>query len=189
MTRLRARHIPLLAAFLLAGCHDPLTQVVLVIQSDLKPPTEVDGMDVAAIQGPYAPQVQPFFNNTGIPLGQFPLSVGFTSGNTDSFSITIRLFRGTTQSVNPTIVVSRTVTDIHFVDQQTKMFVLPMLKACACQGSTCPTPGSNPDCDNLDNPPVVPFDPAVAPPSSGKRGGGQVIINGGADGGIKMTMP
>jgi hypothetical protein len=186
MTRPRARHVSLLAAFLLAGCHEPLTQVVLVIQSDLKPPTEVDGMDVAAIQGPYAPQVQSFFGGSGFPLGQFPLSVGFTShGMTESFSITVRLFRGTTQVVNPAIVVSRTVTDIHFVDQQTKMFVLPMLKACACQGSTCPSPGSNPDCDNLDDPPVVPFDPAVAPPSTGKRG--QTII-GGADAGIKMTL-
>lgn len=188
MTPPRARHVALLAAFLLAGCHDPLTQVVLVVQSDLRPPTEVDGMDVAAIQGPYAPIVQPFFNSTGVPLGQFPLSVGFTSqGMAESFSITVRLFRGTTQVFNPTIVVSRTVTDIHFVDQQTKMFVLPMLKACACQGSTCPIPGTNPDCDNLDNPPVVPFDPAVAPPSSGKRGG-QIIV-GGADGGIRMTVP
>ena len=187
MTRPRARHVFLLAAFLLAGCHEPLTQVVLVIQSDLKPPTEVDGMDVAAIQGPYAPQVQSFFGGSGIPLGQFPaVRRVHVARNVGEFSITVRLFRGTTQVVNPAIVVSRTVTDIHFVDQQTKMFVLPMLKACACQGSTCPSPGSNPDCDNLDDPPVVPFDPAVAPPSSGKRG--QTII-GGADAGIKMTLP
>jgi hypothetical protein len=187
MIRRRARHLPLLAAFLMAGCHDPLTQVVLVVQSDLKPPTEVDAMDVAAIEGPYAPMVQQFFSPSGIPLGQFPLSVGFSSqGRTDSFSIVVRLFRGTTQVFNPAIVVSRTVTDIHFVDQETKMFVLPMLKACACQGTTCPSPGTNPDCDNLDNPPVVPFDQAVAPPSSGKRG---VMIVGGFDGGVKMTMP
>ena len=111
-------------------------------------------MDVAAIEGPYAPQINPFFSNNGVPLGQFPLSVGFASqGKTDSFSIVVRLFRGTTQVVNPSIVVSRAVTDIHFVDQQTKMFVLPMLKACACQGSTCPSPGINPDCDNLDKSP------------------------------------
>ena len=187
MTGPRASHVSLLAAFLLAGCHEPLTQVVLVVQSDLSPPTEVDGMDVAAIEGPYAPQVNPFFNGSGIPLGPFPFSVGFTSmGKTDSFSIVVRLFRGTTQVVNPSIVVSRTVTDIHFVDQQTEMFVLPMLKACACQGSTCPSPGTNPDCDNLVNPAVVPFDPAVAPPSSGKRG--QMII-GGADAGLRMTVP
>jgi hypothetical protein len=187
MTRRRASHASLLAAFLLAGCHDPLTQVVLVVQSDLRPPTEVDGMDVTAVEGPYAPIVNSFFNGTGIPLGQFPLSVGFSSqGATDSFSIVVRMFRGTTQVVNPAIVVSRTVTDIHFVDRETRMFVLPMLKACACQGSTCPAPGTNPDCDNLDNPPVVPFDPAVAPPSTGKRG--QVIV-GGADAGIRMTPP
>jgi hypothetical protein len=56
------------------------------------------------------------------------------------------------------------------------MLELQMLRACACSGSTCPSPG-NPACDNIDQPPLVPFDPAVAPkstnmPVSGASGGG-----------------
>jgi hypothetical protein len=167
----RARFVSLLLPLLLAGCHEPLTQVVVVFQSDLQPPSEVDALDVAFIQGPYAPMVNPFFSGNGIPLRQFPVSVGFVSGGrTQSFSIVARLFRGTSQFATPPIVVSRTVTGIPFEDQETMMFVLPLLKACSCQGTSCPNPGVNPDCDNIDKPPVVPFDPAVAPPSSGMRG-------------------
>ena len=178
-----------LLPLLLAGCDEQLTQVVLVIQSDLKPPTEVDGLEVDAVQGPYAPQVNQFFGGTGIPLGQFPLSVGFVSGGkTKSFSIVARLFRGVTQISTPSIVVSRTVTDIPFEDQETMMLVLPLLKACACQGTTCPAPGTNPDCDNIDKPMVIPFDEAVAPPSTGSHpigspGTGQI------DAGVKTTPP
>jgi hypothetical protein len=63
------------------------------------------------------------------------------------------------------------------------MLVLPLLKECACVGSTCPTPGTNPNCDNIDKPAVVPFDPEVAPPSSGmgaiQGGGGGPVFDGG----------
>jgi hypothetical protein len=179
----RVGRVSLLLPLLLAGCDTPLTQVVLVIQSDLSPPIEVDALDVTAIPGPYAPLVNPFFGN-GIPLGKFPLSVGFVSGGrTNSFSIVARMFRGVSQFMNPPIVVSRTVTDIRFEDQETMMLVLPMLEACACQGSTCPLPGTNPDCDNIDKPMLLPFDPAVAPPSSGMHAVGGVVT--GLDAGIR----
>ena len=83
---------------------------------------------------------------------------------TTTFSITVRLFKGLT-SPSPALVISRTVTDIRFVPGQTMMLVLPMNRACACQGTSCPSPG-NPECDNIDQPTLQPFDPAVAPPSS-----------------------
>jgi len=41
--------------------------------------------------------------------------------------------------------------------------VLPMNRVCACQGTSCP---SDPACDNITRPTLVPFDPTVAPPSS-----------------------
>ena len=130
----------LLPLLVLAGCHGDLTQVVLVVQSDLSVPSDVDGMDVSTIEGPFAPPVVPFFNQFGQTLPPFPLSVGFQSGGvTRSFSAVVRLVRNAF-STTPTLVVSRTVTDVHFVDQQTMMLVFPMTRACACQGTACPDP-------------------------------------------------
>jgi len=159
------------------GCRDDITEVALVVQSDLQVPSDVEVIDVAYVVGPFAPQVNPFFGGTGQALTPFPLSVGFESaGMTTTFSITVRFFKGLTTAPSPTLVISRTVTDIRFVPGQTMMLVLPMNRACACQGTSCPSPG-NPECDNIDQPALQPFDPAVAPPSSmlgtiGTGGGG-----------------
>lgn len=162
----------------LAGCRHDITEVALVVQSDLAVPSDVEAIDVASVAGPFAPQANPFFGGTGEALTPFPLSVGFESdGITTAFSITVRFFRGLT-SPSPVLVVSRTVTDIRFVPGQTMMLVLPMNRACACQGTSCPSAG-DPACDNIDHPALQPFDPAVAPPSSmlggtGTGGGGPI---------------
>ena len=160
-----------------AGCREDITEVALVVQSDLEVPADVEVMDVASVPGPFAPQANPFFVGPGLALVPFPLSVGFESGGmTTTFSITVRFFKGLATSPSPMLVVSRTVTDIRFVPGQTMMLVLPMNRACACQGTSCPSPG-NPECDNIDQPVLQPFDATVAPPSSmlgsmGTGGGG-----------------
>jgi len=158
------RTIVALSSLALAGCRDDLTEVALVVESDLQVPSEVDGMDVASIDGGFAPQLNSFFFGSGVPLTPFPLSVGFASGGiTTSFSITVRLFADSFQGTTPGLVMSRTVTDIRFVPGRTMMLVLPMNRVCACQGTSCP---SDPACDNITRPTLVPFDPTVAPPSS-----------------------
>jgi len=150
----------------LAGCRHDITEVALVVQSDLAVPSDVEAMDVASVPGPFAPQANPFFGGIGEALPPFPLSVGFESdGMTTTFSITVRFFRGLNAATSPVLVVSRTVTDIRFVPGQTMMLVLPMNRACACQGTSCPSAG-DPACDNIDHPTLQPFDPALAPPSS-----------------------
>ena len=86
-----------LLPLLLAGCRHDITEVALVVQSDLEVPADVEAMDVAYVAGPFAPQVNPFFGGTGQALAPFPLSVGFESGGmTTTFSITVRLFKGLT---------------------------------------------------------------------------------------------
>ena len=99
------------------------------------------------------------------------MSIGVTSaGRTSSFSITARLTLGFNSPQLLSIVVDRTVTDIRFVDEQTMMLVVDLPRVCACQGTSCPSPG-NPLCDNIDRPALQPFDPAVAPPSTMMTGG------------------
>jgi hypothetical protein len=166
-----------LLPLLVAGCRRDVTEVALVVQSDLAVPADVEAMDVASIAGPFAPPASAFFGN-GQTLAPFPLSVGFESGGmTNTFSVTVRLFKGVT-SPSAAVVVSRTVTDIRFVSDERMMLVLPMNRACACQGTSCPGPG-DPECDNIDQPTLQPFDSAVAPPSStlgdtGMGGGGPI---------------
>jgi hypothetical protein len=155
---------PLLLLSALAGCRDSLTQVVVVLQSDLVVPTETDGVQTAVVEGPLPPGP-----NSGFGVGltsAFPLAFGVTSGGiTSTFSFTVQLTRGFNSGTGlPLIVVNRTVSDIRFVDEQTMMLVVPLLRACACQGTSCPSPG-NPMCDAIDRPALLPFDPAVAPPS------------------------
>jgi hypothetical protein len=58
------------------------------------------------------------------------------------------------------------------------MLVLPMNRACACQGTSCPSPG-DPECDNIDQPALQPFDSAVAPPSSTVVGTNTGMAGGG----------
>ena len=155
---------PLLLLSALAGCRESLTQVVVVLQSDLVIPTETDGMQTAVMDGPLPPVPNSGFG-VGLAGGGFPLAFGVTSGGvTSSFSFTVQLTRGFSTGTLPSIVVSRTVSDIRFVDEQTMMLVVPLLRACACQGTSCPSPG-NPMCDAIDRPALLPFDPAVAPPS------------------------
>ena len=64
----------------------------------------------------------------------------------------------------PTLVVSRTVTDVRFADQQTMMLVLPMMRGVRLSGNVVPQPGT--PCDNIDKPALQPFDAGVAPPST-----------------------
>jgi hypothetical protein len=182
MTRTRVLLSGLIVAaplLLLGGCQRDLTQVVLVIQSDLQVPTDVETLDVTSAPGAFSPPASLFPINTET-LPPFPLSVGFESGGqTASFSVTARLFRGVSTG-NPFLVISRTVTDIHFVPDETMMLVLAMNRECACQGTSCPSPG-NPACDNIVHPELQPFDPAVAPPSSiatGHQGSGMTGTGG-----------
>lgn len=148
------------------GCHDPVTEVVVVMQSDLAIPAETETLSFSANQGPVPPMNGGFGltaeGSTSLFGFTFPLSIGFTSGGgTPNFSITLQLMHGVNQFGAPNILVSRTATDIRFVDQKTMMLVLPFLRACACNGTSCPST-DNPDCNSLEHPALQPLDPAIA---------------------------
>jgi hypothetical protein len=156
-------------AGMLAGCHDPVTEVVVVMQSDLAIPTDADRIIVSFNSGIFPPMIGGFdtTNREGNLFGRsFPLSLGFTSGGgTSTFSITVQLLHGTNQAGAPNIAVGRTVTDIRFVDQEMMMFMLPLLRVCACEGTSCPNV-DNPDCQSFQTPVLEPLDPAMAVPSA-----------------------
>lgn len=145
------------------------------MQSDLLIPTETDGLVIAINAGPLAPTgALGTLSSTDYIGGlAFPLSIGFVSkGTAPSFSITLQLLHGWSQGV-PTIVVSRTIADIRFVDQRTMMLVVPMRRACACMGTSCQGAG-DPSCENIQTPVLQPFNPALAPPSTMMGPNGEV---------------
>jgi hypothetical protein len=150
------------ASFLAAGCNDQPTQVVLVVNSDLVSPSEVNTVSMSFAPGPFEPPSDVFI--AGELIGAFPISLGIVSqGETPSFSLVVRLLNNT-QNGETLIVVSKTVTDVRFVAEQTQMLLLELSRTCACEGTSCPLPG-NPSCDKITNPTLVPFDPALAPPT------------------------
>ena len=71
--------VPLLLMMsVFAGCRDSLTQVVVVLQSDLVVPTETDGIQTSVIDGPLPPS--PGFGfGAGFLTAGFPLSFGVNS--------------------------------------------------------------------------------------------------------------
>jgi hypothetical protein len=156
-------------ATLSAGCGGaapPPTEVVVVMQSDLSIPTDVDAVQFFVVGGPLAPVESSNFGGAKLQ-GDFPVSARVMDDRSASSFSAIALLLKSSGDVAPSlsIVVRRTVTDIPFSAHETMMLVLPMLRRCACQGSTCPLPG-DPECDNIARPPLQPFDPAIAPPSS-----------------------
>ena len=133
-----------------------MTEVVIVLESDLAIPAEVDAYDFASIDGPFAPAPSPSFDSTR-PLGAFPQTLSFWPGAQPvDFSVVVRLFKDVYHGTTPMLIASRTVTDIRFVAGQSMMLPLPIARACTCQGTSCPTAG-DPQCDNIDRPALQPY--------------------------------
>jgi hypothetical protein len=156
----------------LAGCggESPPTEVVVVLQSDLVIPSETDGIQMSVSAGAAAPIPSGAQSiNEGASLrGDFPVSLAFTAGEmTTSLSLTAQLLLNLFSPIgtSPSVVVSRTITDVRFSPHTKMMLVVPMLRLCACHGTSCPVPG-NPECDNIAGPSLQPFDPEVAPPGT-----------------------
>jgi hypothetical protein len=152
-----------LAALTGAGCQEDLTEVVVVLTSDITP-SQNDAISVAATTGWDPP---PLNDGASSLLSGFPVSFGVVSehGSSDRFSVRVRITRSTPPNFLTTVVVSRTVMGIPFTEGQLTMLVLPLRNECACQGTSCPNPG-NPQCDDITAPTTEPFDATVAPPST-----------------------
>src|SRR5262245_5870426 len=88
--------VPLLSLLsVVTGCREDLTQVVVVLQSDLVVPTEADGIQTRVTDGPFAPDQSGFgpgFFGGGLLTSGFPLSFGVnTGGQSSTFSFNVQL--------------------------------------------------------------------------------------------------
>ena len=177
-----------LTALGLSACDRSLTEVVLVMASDLRPGADVD--TVTTNSGPGAGAPQPFSGCfTQSSIGSFPASLALVShGLTKSVSVTVQLSRTAAPTFTPVLVLSKTVIGIPFAEGESRMLVVNLAAKCACQGTTCPLPGVDPDCDDLEYPATVPFDSAQAP--SGPESNGRCQVNSfGGGGPVPATRP
>ena len=134
----------LVAALMLCGCGD-VTEVVMVVDSDLTIPDDVDTIEMK-VGGNGS-------NTITQPLVVLPSSIGFLPGGSSAFSVSVALIRSRDQAT----VVARSASDVRFVEGRTMMLVLMLPAACACDGTNCPNPETNPDCDSLVTPKLEPF--------------------------------
>src|SRR5262249_7000477 len=107
------------ASGLATGCHDPITEVVVLLESDLVVPNDANLIEVQAQAGTLAPMT--FGGGNFLSSDQhFPMSIGFTSGgSTDVFSFTVAL---SVTSATTTLVIRRSAIGIRFAQQQIRMF-------------------------------------------------------------------
>ena len=119
----------------------------MVIETDLGAPEPVTLVAVAPLGpgGPSRAQANP----------QFPFVVAILAEtHLESFDLSVQLSPDADGQV---ILVFRSARDVAFVAGQKRMFVMPMLAKCRCQGTACPAPG-DPDCDDLRAPALAPLD-------------------------------
>lgn len=175
-----AAAISLLAATLASGCHEGITEVVVVVTSDLQPSQARWSVMLADFSSQDARPLYPGPSHpVGFPAEEMPATMGITSGGqTQTFSGLVALYGPL--AGGDTVLVERAFSGVDFVPHETRMLVMSLESDCiVCRGASCPTLpkfGSEylpnldyswgnlsealPGCD-LVNPPTLPFDPSV----------------------------
>jgi hypothetical protein len=135
----------------LGGCwHDP-TEIVIVVDSDLKIGADFDDLDFQlgnCISG----QCTATCSTLPATLGIVPPS-GEPAGLDPEFSVTVTALKGT----DGTQVVARGASMLRFVSNDVRALFLPLYRRCECQGTTCPNL-ADPDCADIDEPVLTEFD-------------------------------
>jgi hypothetical protein len=155
------------------GCRNSVTEIVLVVDSELAVPDEIARVGVVldgAAAGPEAgSEIDYDLTGQALPatLGLLPAGDG-----AQPFSVEVRGERA-----DGGIVVRMAASGVRFVGGQNLMLVLPLRRACACAQPDCPI-SSAPGCETLAAPVLPPFSPDAVPPHATPDGGD----GGGADG-------
>lgn len=184
MTR---RRLTLAAGALLAlGCHAPVTEIVVVVDSDLVAPGEVNRLELE-IDPPVGSFMRDAFD---LHAGSFPATVGLVPGDAAGygpFDVTVSLSLNGTRTL-----VTRKASGVRFVRGAVRMLFLPLPRSCECQGTSCPN-ALTPACADVTGPTLAAFDPAhlprVAPADGGAGTGGGGAGGGAGTGGAGGATP
>jgi hypothetical protein len=136
----------------LGGCwHDP-TEIVIVVDSDLKVGTDFDVINFQ-LGNCLSSQCTATSSTLPATLGVVPPSGTQPPGFDTEFSVTVTAFKG----FESTPVVARGASMLRFVSNDVRSLFLPLLGRCECQGTTCPNL-ADPDCADIDEPVLTEFD-------------------------------
>lgn len=113
-----------------SGCHNP-TEIVLVVDTDLAVPSEIDSVDIT-ITGSGQPQAVPTIDLTAPGAPAFPLTLGLSPANGSSGAVDVAVV-GYLQG-SP---VAQQEASTMFVGGSQRM--LRMLLLGSCQGVSCPS--------------------------------------------------
>jgi hypothetical protein len=142
--------LALAGAALLGGClHDP-TEIVVVVDTDLKLGIEFDTIQFMLFGN--APAGIPIAQSTTLPatLGVVPQASG-----AQQFDVMAVASQGFDTSGMSKPVVQRRVSNIRFVPNEIRSVFIPLLRQCMCQGTNCDT---NPPCNDIVTPTLAAFD-------------------------------
>jgi hypothetical protein len=158
----RARAL-LLLALVVGACAQPVTEVVVLVNSDLYAMGAVNiiGIDVTpTVEGLPAGVLRQTITSLPATLG-----VQASGGSSGTFDVSVQLFMSSSFGEAPLIVVGRQAFGVSFVPDQTRVLSIELPSACACRGTTCPAPDT-PGCEDLQSPPLEPFDTSKLPAST-----------------------
>lgn len=145
------------ALLVAAGCHDPVTEVVVVVDTNLAVPTDFELLTLEI--SPASQHIQRESYDLGSPNAPaFPLTLGLVPGGVpgdEPFDVTAALLHR--EGSSTTIVVQRKATGVRFVKGATRALTLFFPSACACHGTNCPNPALS-ECNDLVAPTLPPFD-------------------------------
>jgi hypothetical protein len=160
------------------GCHDPSTEVVIVVDTDLSLPAqanvlEIDVTNQNGVTEAFSYGVGPGGAPFGLPLATLPGTLGVVPGEGQSgpFSVMAALSVSDPATFATARIVQRTVSGISFVHGEKRAVFISLLRACVCQGTSCPDPRTAPECADVNNPTLTVFDPAHLPRLSAGDGG------------------
>ena len=177
------------AALALAGCHSPVTEVVVVVDTDLSLPADADtlelhvatqSLDHAYVYGAASAAATP--GASAQPLPTFPATLGLVpAGALDApFSVTASLAFAPAGGAARRLVVSRTVSGVRFVSGERRVLFVSLLRACVCAGGSCPDVAGPPACADVTSPSLPAFDPAHLPRVLPTDGGATADASDGA---------
>jgi hypothetical protein len=172
-----------------AGCHGPVTEVVVVVDTDLSLPAEADTLELhvatQSLDRAYVYGAASAAATTGAsaqPLPAFPATLGLLPASPldAPFSVTASLAFAPAAGSPRRLVVSRTASGVRFVSGERRVLFVSLLRACACAGGSCPDVAGPPACADVTNPSLPAFDPAHLPRVLPADGGSTADASDGA---------
>jgi hypothetical protein len=156
------------ALLVVAGCHDPVTEIVVVVDSELSVPGEVGQLQLE--MDTHTGIMRDESDLTALGAAAFPATIGLLPRSDASYSpfdLVVSLLQGRPTQV---LVAQRKVSGVRFARGQTLQLFVSFPRACACAGTNCPN-ATAPACADIATATLTPFDPRHLPRVTASDGG------------------